>query len=285
VVKSAGSVTDALVAKVLDAVAMRLTATGIPGIALRERRHLDPFVKDEIERRSGRRPVSRTLRSPDFPGLGAVDVVLERPKALIELKWAYGAPAKIFESVWDATKLALLGAEHGYEALYVVCGASSAEWAASESSALFRQGEVDALGLWQQLLAPPRGPNYGKTVGEDLLIGARGNRPRRAHARLAVRTVADHPVAGDYALRTIGVTGVGSLTPWPEIFGSDERAAAPTQLESVELPSRVTQAWIERTAPRLTPAAIAPFLRALRERGWGDSELTTRVRPHLPGTS
>jgi hypothetical protein len=77
--------------------------TGLPEIALRERQHLDPFFKDEIGRRSGRRPVSRMLRSPDFPGLGAVDVVVERPRALIELKWAYGAPAKIFESVWDAT--------------------------------------------------------------------------------------------------------------------------------------------------------------------------------------
>jgi hypothetical protein len=281
-VNSAAAVTDALLAEVLEAVAIRLTTTGLPGIALRERQHLDPFFKDEIGRRSGRRPVSRTLRSPDFPGLGAVDVVVERPKALIELKWAYGAPAKIFESVWDATKLALLGAQHGYETLYVVCGASSVEWAASESSELFRQGEVDALGLWQQPLAPPRGPNYGTTVGEDLVIGARGNRPLRAHARLAVRTVAGRPVAGDHVLRVIGVTGVGLLAPWPDIFGSDERATAPAQLESVELPARVTQAWIERTAPRLTPAAVAPFLRTLRQRGWSDTDLTTRVRPHLP---
>lgn len=264
---------------VLEAVAARLTATGLPWPALRERRHLDPFVKDEYARRGGRRPASRTLRSPDFPGLGGVDVVLEEPRALIELKWAYGVPAKIFESVWDATKLALLGPRRGYDALYVVTGASRAQWAVSESAALFETGAVDALDLWRRPLEPPRGPNYGLTVGQDLVIGARGNQPLRAYARLAIRSVAALEVAGDHELRAIAVKGVGPLVTWP-------RFAAPeplTTIETVELPARVTQAWIERTAPRLAAAAVAPFLDALRRRGWDDAELRERALPHLPG--
>ena len=218
---------DDQVADILEAVASRLTATGLSGSALRERQHLDPFVKDEFARRSGRRPAARTLRTPDFPGLGAVDVVVELPRALLELKWAYGSPAKIFESVWDATKLALLAAEHGDDALYVVCGAPVTEWTASESAELFTAGEINALALWRRVLVPPRGPNYGTTIGEDLVIGARGNRPRRAHARLAIRTVGSFHVAGDHELRAIGVTGVGPLVAWPERVHTRHRRERP----------------------------------------------------------
>jgi hypothetical protein len=157
-VRSALEAVDGFVADVMEDVAAKLTEAGLPGSALRERAHLDPRTKDECGRRNGQRPTSRTLRSSDFPGLGPVDVVLERPRALLELKWAYGVPAKIFESVWDATKLALLGAQHGYAALYVVCGASDAEWAVSESAELFAPGEIDVLALWQRPLIPPRGP-------------------------------------------------------------------------------------------------------------------------------
>ena len=52
-------------------------------------------MKDEFERRSGRRPHAQTLRTPDFVGVGPVDVVLAEPKALLELKWAYAFPPKI----------------------------------------------------------------------------------------------------------------------------------------------------------------------------------------------
>jgi hypothetical protein len=164
---------DDVVAEVLKAVAARLTQTGLPGAAVRERTHLDPYVKDEFERRTGRRPPTRTVRSPDFRGLGPVDVVVERPRALLELKWAYGRPAKIFESVWDATKLALLGAQHGYDALYVVCGASTAEWETSESSELFASGEIDALALWQRPIS--------------ITFARRDGRVARAHRDAATR--------------------------------------------------------------------------------------------------
>src|SRR5689334_12135198 len=110
---------DAFISDVMRAVAERMTDTGLPGEALRERQHLQPLTVEECERRPGARPVARMLRTRDFPGIGPVDVVLVRPRALIELKWSYTAPGKIFESAWDAVKLALLGEEHGYRALYI----------------------------------------------------------------------------------------------------------------------------------------------------------------------
>jgi hypothetical protein len=180
---------DSFVAAVAEAAADRMTATGLRGEELRERIHLDPFTKDECERRNGVRPHARTLRTADFPGLGPVDLIVAQPRALIELKWAYQSPGKVFESLWDAIKLTLLGTTYSYRALYVGTGASRDEWAASESAALFVPGEIDPREFWARPLLPPRGPNYGRTIGEDLIIGARGNRPLRVHRRIAIRPV------------------------------------------------------------------------------------------------
>src|SRR4051812_24711445 len=111
-----------------------MTDTGLPGSSLRERQHLQPFTVDECERRSAASPPSRTLRTPDFPGLGPVDVVLARPRALVELKWSYMLPGKVFESAWDMVKLALVGERLGYPALYIATGAATVEWEATESA-------------------------------------------------------------------------------------------------------------------------------------------------------
>ncbi len=70
------------------------------------------------DHRLGERPVARTLRVEDFPRLGPVDVVLGRPAALVELKWSYALARKVFESLWDALKLGLLGETLDYDDLY-----------------------------------------------------------------------------------------------------------------------------------------------------------------------
>jgi anthranilate phosphoribosyltransferase len=48
------------------------------------------------------------------------------------------------------------------------------------------------------------------------------------------------------------------------------------------LPRRVTQQWIERTAPILHPVEVSGFLAALRMRGWTERDLEQRVAAHLP---
>jgi hypothetical protein len=200
---------DGFIVNVAEAVADRMTATGLSGEQLRERQHLDPFFKDEIERRTGVRPLSSTLRTPDFPGLGPVDVIVNEPRALIELKWSYARPDKIFESVWDAIKLALLGPAHGCDNLYIATGASVSAWAASESADLFAGDEIDPAEMWDRPLVPPRGPNYGRTVGEDLVIGARGNQPMRVPEAITVLRLGSFLVAQGYELRVIGVGAAG----------------------------------------------------------------------------
>lgn len=65
---------DSVIAGVFSDVAELLTGTGLLGHELRERQHFDPLTKDAFERHTGARPISRTLRTPDFPGVGPVDV-------------------------------------------------------------------------------------------------------------------------------------------------------------------------------------------------------------------
>lgn len=275
---------DAYIADVFECVAALLTATGLPGADLRERRHLDPYTKDEVEARSGDRPPARTLSTPAFPGVGPVDVVLAQPRALIELKWSYQLPGKIFESVWDATKLLLLGQQYSYENLYVVTGAALSEWNASESADLFGLGELDTIRSWSRPLVPPRGPNSGSTVGEDLVIGARGHRPLRAHSRLAVRWAASWAVDDGYELRAARIEAMGPLVDWPTF--ADRLPTSRSEMTSADagafqLPRRVTQRWIENTAGTLKPDEVPAFMTALRVRGWSEQDLRERIWPYV----
>ena len=273
---------DSVIAEVFSGVAELLTRTGLAGHELRERQHLDPLTKDAFERHTGARPISRTLRTPDFPGVGSVDVVLSEPKALVELKWSYLDPDKIFEGVWDAIKLALVGARHGYDALYIATGASLAAWANSESADLFATGEIETAEIWSRPLQPPRAPNRGKTVGEDLVIGGRGNQPLRAPATIAVRHISSTLVSACYELRVARLISAGALVAWPRTEIATGVAPRAGEESSIQLPQRVTQRWIEATAPRLATDEIPPFLQALRKRGWNEDDLRDRVRPYLP---
>ena len=273
---------DGLLAEVAAEVAHRLGALGLPGHELRERRHLDPISKDVFELLTGARPASRTLATADFPGLGPVDVVELERRVLVELKWSYRLPGKVFESAWDAVKLALLGPAHGFDALYLMTGAARAEWSASESADLFTDGVLDPGELWRRPLVPPRGPNHGATIAEDLVIGARGNRPLVMPERIALRRIAACAVVDDYELRVASIVPLGTSIAWtpPGPIGPIPGPRPPDP--EFPLPARVTQAWIERTAPTLEAARVGPFLRALERRGWSQAELSQRVRPHLP---
>jgi len=275
------SETDAVVGEVARAVASSMTDLGLPGDALRERAHLDPFFKSEFERRYGIRPRAESLQSSDFPSVGAVDVVVADPRALIELKWSYAIPPKIYEGVWDAIKLVLLGQANGFDALYLTVGAAVEAWAASESADLFNDGEIDTEELWGRRLIPPRAFNYGRTVGEDCVIGAAGKQPRRVPSRIAVRSIARLPVGGDHELRVVGLSAVGAAKPWPQLEYVATAPRRPQLSVSVQLPARVTQSWIEQTAPTLNTTIRDAYLDALKARGWTESELDERVRPHL----
>lgn len=118
-------------------------ASRVRGEHLRDQLHLDPFTKDECERRCGISTVVDEADHAGFPGLGAVNVIVTRPRAPIELKWAYYSPGKIYESPCDAGKLALLGPARSYAALYVGTVESRAEWGASETADLLTRAEID----------------------------------------------------------------------------------------------------------------------------------------------
>lgn len=216
-IRDRGDACDEYVRQVCRAAAARMSQLGLPGTELRERYHLDPFIKDEFERRHGVRPISRRLTSPSFPRLGAVDVVADEPSLLMELKWSYQLPGKVFECVWDAIKLALLGPSYNYDHAYLVVGASNVEWAQTESADAFASGTFDPLELWNRPLVPRRGPNRGATVGEDLVIGGHGSQPLNGPRTITVQRLDALDVAGDFELRVLSVRGSDARQPWPPI--------------------------------------------------------------------
>jgi hypothetical protein len=206
---------DSLVIGICREVADRMTNTGLPGTRLRERRHLDPFMKDAFMDATGARPVSKRFDHPHFRGLGAVDVVTDRPLLFMELKWSYERPGKIFESVWDAIKLAMLGPQHGRSHLYIATGASDSEWQHGDCADLFAGGPVEPLEMWRRPLVPRRGPNYGATVGSDLVIGANGKQPTQGPTRISTRLLDRFAVANDFRLKLIRIDGTTDTQPWP----------------------------------------------------------------------
>jgi hypothetical protein len=198
---------DELVTDALGVVATRITDLALSGLHVRERTHLDPFTKDAVAARQGQRPASRTLKTGQFPGLGPVDVVVDRPPLLIELKWSYATRDKIFESAWDAVKLAMVGPPHGFGCLYLATGAAPSAWHRTEVRDLFEAGAISPHEMWARRLDPP-GPNGGITVAEDLVFGARGNRPLAMPEHIDLVPVADLS-ASDYRLRVVRLSGRG----------------------------------------------------------------------------
>lgn len=209
--------TDQLVIEACSKVAARMTGTGLGGSALRESRHLDPFMKDAFEAAVGVRPISKKFKSESFVGLGAVDLVADQSRLFMELKWSHELPGKIFESVWDAIKLAVLGPKHGRDHLYIATGAGEAEWANGDCTDLFASGSHDPLEMWQRPLVPKRGPNYGETVGEDLVIGGHGNQPTEGPKAITTRSLNEFRVAGDFLLKLVAISGTSDLRDWPQV--------------------------------------------------------------------
>ena len=123
----------------------------------------------------------------------------------------------MFESVWDVIKLAILGPRHGQDDLYIATGASDVEWRDGDCADLFDGGRVDLLEMWKRPLVPKRGPNYGETVGEDLVIGARGNQPAQGPRRVNVELLDSFSVSENFGLKVIRVEGTTELRAWPQV--------------------------------------------------------------------
>lgn len=212
----AAAASDEFVLEAFERTLARISANGVAGSEVRERKHLDPTVKQVLDEDFETKAFSKTYKTQHFSGLGAVDVVITEPPIFIELKWSYDEKrSKIFESVWDAIKLSLLAVYTGSLA-YIATGASTAAWKTCESADLFEEGHIDPQEIWKRALVPS-GPNSGATIGEDLIFGSRSRgRPHTSAAFLAIAPIARLPYPDDYELRIARIEGSGPMTRWPE---------------------------------------------------------------------
>jgi hypothetical protein len=90
--------------------------------------------------------------------------------------------------------------------------------------------------------------------------------------RSAVGTVA-HPLeAAEFAAQNQIVRVVR---------GGGKKRARTRSVRSDGLPARFTDQWIRRTMPGLDREQAMHVVSVMRERGWSDAELRTRVSPYM----
>jgi hypothetical protein len=214
----------------------------------------------------------QTLDLPAFRGVGGFDILVDRAPGgavgwLGEVKWAYTTRSKIFEAVWDAVKLCLAADVHGASRCWLITGAPNHQWAATETRQLFIDGTANFRELWTKPLVPP-GSNGGKTIGEDLLAGGRGNRFTRAPSAFTVQTVAVEELRSgseEWAIHAVAVRAAGE---WLEDF-----APAPV------FPRIIRQPWLDANVPAMSDELFAQLIAWLRLKRWTDGDLDERVCP------
>jgi hypothetical protein len=233
------------------------------------RHELRTAIEEEV---SGLVLQERNLPLPDFPGVGGVDLIVVNTqdrgfRYLAELKWSTDPRRdKIFEAAWDLVKLAIAGREPGIEACCLVTGASRHAWEKTECADIFEGATIEVEELWRRPLYAP-GPNGGKTVGEDLEIGGRGNIFLRAPNPISTVPIAQAPIAseaGNWELRAVAVFG-GKATL---------QFADPSPF-----PRPITQKWLNKNVPRMEDELYERLLAWLRKKGWTAHDLETRVYP------
>lgn len=272
-----GRACDVALGRALDEAAARLSGGSKPLKELREeelRQALRTSLQDRL-------PVPLTAADPRsiklsrFQGVGPFDLSvldeMERPIALAELKWSTSLPRdKIYEAAWDAIKLALAINEHSPDRAWLITGAPATAWSRSEAADLFAEGLVDVAELWRRPL-DLKGPNGGRTVGEDCELGGRGNMFEQAPARLRVTRLASARLAGseeEWFLQAVRVVGEGPMVP----FASPPR-----------FPATITQSWLDHHVHSMDEQTYDALLERLRVKRWTEAEISERVQP-LRGT-
>jgi hypothetical protein len=258
---------DALVEAVED-----LSPRSAPWATLREEELRSATFQALSRRLPGRVRKERLVRIKAFRGVGGSDLLIDRVPGqriawLAETKWSYGQPPKVFEAVWDAIKLCLQMREHRVARGWLIVGAADAAWRIAEGRELFTSSVTDTVALWNQPLQPPRSPNYGKTIGEDLVRGGNGNQPTTVPQAIHTELVAEIPLPGTEPW-TIRAVAVEPDEQWVADF-----APAP------KFPSPVTAAWLRDNVARMDEPTFDEFLVYLRAKRWTPAEIADRVLP------
>jgi hypothetical protein len=214
----------------------------------------------------------RNFPLADFPGVGGVDLIVLRQEDrtfqhLAELKWTTDPSRdKIFEAAWDLIKLAIAGREPGIDACCLITGASKDAWSKTECADIFEGATIEIDELWRRHLYAP-GPNGGKTVGEDLEIGGRGNIFLRAPNPITTVPITHAPITAGlehWELRAVAVFGGQATVEFAE---------------PSPFPRPITQKWLNTTVPEMEEQLFERLLVWLEKKRWTRQDLETRVFP------
>lgn len=114
---------------------------------------------------------------------------------------------------------------------------------------------------------PAEAPNYGKSIGEDLVIGTQGNQPMTVPGSIRTDVVDNVTLQGD-APWTVRVIAVAPDEDWLADF-----APAP------KFPFPLTQAWLAANVPSMDDRSFDEFVSYLRMKRWTHPEIEHRIRP------
>lgn len=145
------------------------------------------------------------LAVPTWPSAGPFDLGVLRAdgeRALFELKWWGADPAKRYETLWDACKLAS-AVRHGLAAeAYLVAGAPAAAWwPGDDMTGLYESGEHDIEALCSIATSWWTSPKHDETVVPALVHTtpiARSVPLELAGTRHELRCCAVAPGEGDF---------------------------------------------------------------------------------------
>jgi ADP-ribosyl-[dinitrogen reductase] hydrolase len=206
--------------------------------ALREREDLEPAVVTALgSEYPGRVEKDRKVDVPGWANVGRADVIVRRSPAsieigaVVELKWCYSGHDVVFETVWDAVKLALCAHRDDRPAAYLLCGAPFATWERSQFADLFEDGPHQI----EELLSRSLSDTDRSLVWDALLAGGYDHYPLRAPASF-VTARCGRARLDDWELRAAEVTPVG--TKMLPLTGGWPQGRRPPQARRPEITTR-----------------------------------------------
>ncbi len=108
---------------------------------------------------------------------------------------------------------------------------------------------------------------------------------RRGLRRSPYFLLADAPAELGQRIAT-AYAGIGARVElWVPVEADTHEAVRDDGVNAESIPARITQAWLDREVPNMSPGSFERLLDLLATRGWGSEEIEHRVMPLRPSAS